>query len=120
MFDQAGMLRELVKWDYELRSGAQVESVIDRAINIAMTEPRGPVYLSLPREVLAAPTEPATPKRRPVAALPSRPNEAGIAEAAGLLAAARNPLIIAGNTGRDTAAVGLLAKLAMRFALPVV
>jgi acetolactate synthase-1/2/3 large subunit len=47
-------------------------------------------------------------------------NEAGIAEAARLLAAAKNPLIIAGNTGRDTAAVGLLAELAMRFALPVV
>jgi acetolactate synthase-1/2/3 large subunit len=120
MFDQAGMLRELVKWDYELRSGAQVEAVVDRAINIAMTEPRGPVYLSLPREVLAAPMEPANRKRRPVAALPSRPSEAGVAEAARLLAAARNPLIIAGNTGRDTAAVDLLAELAMRFALPVV
>lgn len=120
MFDQAGMVRELVKWDYELRSGAQVEAVIDRAINIAMTEPRGPVYLSLPREVLAAPMEPAAGKRRPVAALPARPSEAGVAEAARLLAAARNPLIIAGNIGRDTAAVGLLAELATQFALPVV
>ena len=119
MFDQAGMLRELVKWDYELRSGVQVEAVVDRAINIAMTEPRGPVYLSLPREVLAAPMEPATAKRRPVAALPSRPNEAGIAEAARLLAAARNPLIIAGNTGRDTAAVGLLAEVGARRTEPV-
>ncbi|MFO1162053.1 MAG: thiamine pyrophosphate-requiring protein [Reyranellaceae bacterium] len=120
MFDQAGMVRELVKWDYELRSGVQVETVVDRAINIATTEPRGPVYLSLPREVLAAPMEPAAPKRRPVAALPSRPSEAGVAEAARLLAAAKNPLIIAGNTGRDTAAIDLLAELATRFALPVV
>jgi acetolactate synthase I/II/III large subunit len=55
MFDQAGMLREIVKWDYELRNGEQLETVIDRALSIATTSPGGPVYLSLPREVLAAP-----------------------------------------------------------------
>src|ERR1700719_1806317 len=54
MFDQAGMLREIVKWDYELRNGEQLETVIDRALSIATTSPGGPVYLSLPREVLAA------------------------------------------------------------------
>src|SRR5438552_16618338 len=55
MYDQAGMLREIVKWDYELRNGEQLETVVDRALAIAATEPRGPVYLALPREVLAAP-----------------------------------------------------------------
>src|SRR3954468_13509024 len=54
-FDQGGMLREYVKWDYELRAGQPVEAVVDRALDIAMTEPRGPVYLTLPREVLTAP-----------------------------------------------------------------
>src|SRR3977135_4655242 len=29
MFDQAGMLREMVKWDYELRNGTQLETVVD-------------------------------------------------------------------------------------------
>src|SRR5262249_14346096 len=54
-FDQGGMVREFVKWDYELRSGQPVDAVVDRALDIAMTEPRGPVYLTLPREVLAGP-----------------------------------------------------------------
>src|SRR2546428_5116506 len=54
-FDQAAMLREYVKWDYELRTPAQLEAVIDRAMELMHTEPRGPVYLTLPREVLAAP-----------------------------------------------------------------
>src|SRR6185437_15288107 len=53
MFDQAGMLREIVKWEYELRNGAQLETVIDRALSLATSAPEGPVYLSLPREVLA-------------------------------------------------------------------
>ena len=32
MFDQAGMVRELVKWDYELRDARQVDDVVDRAV----------------------------------------------------------------------------------------
>src|SRR3954452_10820324 len=54
MFDQAGMLREAVKWEYELRQGVQLETVIDRALTIATSPPRGPVYLALPREARAA------------------------------------------------------------------
>ena len=37
MRDQAGMLREYVKWDYELRYGEQVEPIVDRALAIAMS-----------------------------------------------------------------------------------
>ncbi|MGE4336554.1 MAG: thiamine pyrophosphate-binding protein, partial [Pigmentiphaga sp.] len=54
MFDQAGLVRELVKWDYELRDPAQVATVVDRAFAISQSAPSGPVYLVLPREVLAA------------------------------------------------------------------
>ena len=52
MFDQAGMLRELVKWDYEMKRGSQAAAAVDRALEIASASPQGPVYLSLPREVL--------------------------------------------------------------------
>src|SRR5438046_4854251 len=54
-FDQGGMLREFMKWDYELRHAEQVETVVDRALAIAKSEPQGPVYVTLPREVLASP-----------------------------------------------------------------
>ena len=52
MFDQAAMLREAVKWDYELRAPEQAGDVVARAHEVAMASPRGPVYLSLPREPL--------------------------------------------------------------------
>ena len=52
MYDQAGMLREIVKWDYEMKRGDQAGTVVDRALEMANTSPQGPVYLSLPREVL--------------------------------------------------------------------
>src|SRR5947208_12163626 len=52
-FDQGAMIREFVKWDYELRNFSQLETVVDRALAITQAEPQGPVYLTLPREVLA-------------------------------------------------------------------
>ena len=49
MFDQAGMVRESVRWDYELRDPRSMEAATDRAFAIAHSSPRGPVYLTLPR-----------------------------------------------------------------------
>ena len=122
MYDQAGMIREIVKWDYELRNPEQLTTVVDRALAIAATEPRGPVYLSLPREVIAAPAaqpEGPSPSRLPPAA-PAAPDAAAIAAAARLLAQAARPLIVTANAGRDTAAFAALTRFVERFAIPVV
>ena len=77
-FDQGGMVREFVKWDYEFRSGQPVEALVDRALDIAMSEPRGPVYLMLPREVLC---DPVVPMRRdtvrPLGAVAPAPSAGG-------------------------------------------
>ncbi len=122
MFDQAGMLREMVKWDYELRHGGQVETVVDRALNLAMSEPRGPVYLTLPREVLAE--TPGTfsfgPAGRHQPATPPAADAGAIEAAADMLAAAERPLVVTAGLGRDPAIVPVFADLAERFALPVV
>ena len=53
MYDQGSMVREAVKWDMELNSPGQIGTVVDRAMSVARAAPAGPVYLSLPREVLA-------------------------------------------------------------------
>ena len=122
MFDQAGMLREAVKWEYELRHGVQLETVIDRALTLATSPPEGPVYLSLPREVLAAKLPGFaydSPARRAAASAPAA-DAAAIEAAARMLAAAKNPLIVTADAGRDRAAVPALAALAERFAIPVV
>ena len=55
MRDQAALVREAIKWDYELRYPEQVVELADRAHAIAHSTPKGPVYLSLPREVLCEP-----------------------------------------------------------------
>ena len=120
-FDQAAMIREFVKWDYELRSFAQLETVVDRALTLAQAEPQGPVYLTLPREVLAERHEAieyADPARA-AAPAPRLPAPDAIAEAAQLLAAARNPIIIVKAAGRDPGAVPALVALAEALGAPV-
>ncbi|MEZ5932483.1 MAG: thiamine pyrophosphate-requiring protein [Alphaproteobacteria bacterium] len=120
MFDQAGMLREVVKWDYELRYGEQIEAVVDRALATAMTEPKGPVYLSLPREALAEPFEGGGIKSETTmpAPAPGAPDEDAIDRAVDLLTSAERPLVIVGRGSAGTFAP--LAALADKLALPVV
>lgn len=120
MFDQAGMVREAVKWDYELRRPEQLETIVNRAFDLATSEPAGPVYLTLPREVLAAPWSGTEPVPSHPRAAPMAAHADAIAAAADILAAADKPLIITSGVGRDPAAVAALGDLAERFALPVV
>jgi acetolactate synthase I/II/III large subunit len=121
MFDQAGMVRELVKWDYELRLPGQIDDVVARAFEVAMAEPRGPVYLTLPRETLSAVAdthgEPTWPRSVPSSAYPE---PRAIALLADWLAAAERPLLITSDLGRVPEDAALLARLAERFGIPVV
>jgi acetolactate synthase-1/2/3 large subunit len=122
MFDQAGMVRELCKWDYELRNGEQLEAVIDRAIEIATSEPCGPVYLSLPREVMSAKMSQVTftaPPRRAFGTVPG-PSPDAVARAADILASAERPLILARENARVPENATALAAFADRFAVPIV
>jgi acetolactate synthase I/II/III large subunit len=120
MFDQAGMLREVVKWDYELRVPEQVGDVVSRAYEVAMTAPRGPTYMVLPREPLAASLSepPAALKPRPIPAV-SHPDPQAIATLADWIAAAEHPLILTAAAGEERA-VAALARIAERAAIPVV
>ncbi|HEX5958099.1 MAG TPA: thiamine pyrophosphate-requiring protein [Hyphomicrobiaceae bacterium] len=122
MFDQAGMVRELVKWDYEMRSPEQAHLLVPRALEAALASPNGPVYLALPREPLSAPvTASARDGETVPRAHPARPHPdpAAIDRLAGWIAEAQRPLIITSNVGRMTEETEALAQLAERFKLPV-
>jgi len=120
-FDQAAMVREYVKWDYELRSFDQLETVVRRAFAIAMSEPKGPVYLTLPREVLAESHTEFVHNETSLAPVSAPfPDPVQITEAARLLARASYPLIITRTYGRNPTAVSTLVTLAETFALPVI
>jgi acetolactate synthase-1/2/3 large subunit len=126
MFDQNGMLREIVKWEYELRAGINLEQVIDRALTIAMTQPRGPVALTLPREVLAAPMPQRLghvgaefPVSSPVPTEPC-PGDDAITYLADKLTKAAFPVIACTGSGADTRTVELVSRLCERYGIGVV
>jgi acetolactate synthase-1/2/3 large subunit len=121
MFDQAGMVREFVKWDYELRVPEQVGDVVSRALEVAMTSPQGPVYLALPREPLSASLDgPIGPVRPQAVAGAPHPDPRAIEQLAQWLARAERPLLITAASGRDQPSVAALAKFAERWAVPVI
>jgi acetolactate synthase-1/2/3 large subunit len=121
-FDQGSLVREFVKWDYKLRNFSQIETVVDRALEIAMAEPRGPVYLVLPREVLAEEHTAFsyTSPSRHTTESPPYPAPERIREAAQALASAKSPLIVTQRIGVRPSAGNSLIDLAETLAIPVV
>lgn len=121
MFDQAGMVRELVKWDYELKDHQSASEIVDRAVSIAEAGAPGPVYLVLPREVLVAPAVDAVGRGAAHATIyRPAPDAAAIRRVADLVAGARFPIIVTAALGRDASAVAALATLAEKHGIGVV
>ncbi|MCK5121829.1 MAG: acetolactate synthase 3 large subunit, partial [Methylococcales bacterium] len=113
-YDNAGIVRNYTKWEYDLRYNENIHHVVHRAFQIASTEPCGPVYLSLPKEVIMEQIDKVT--LPPVAryAAPSTPQAdleilSGVAE---VIMHAKEPLIITGHTGRHPQSVASLVALA--------
>ena len=120
MRDQTALVREACKWDYEVRFPEQVPELLDRAYAIATSTPCGPVYLSLPREVLCEPC-PAEAMAARIAMQPAAasPHPDDLARAAWLLARAENPVIVAQRGAGTRSGFAALAEIADRWSIPV-
>ncbi|MGZ0190255.1 MAG: thiamine pyrophosphate-requiring protein, partial [Alphaproteobacteria bacterium] len=119
--DVSSTVRSACKWEYELRYAEEVEAVIDRAIAVAMTEPRGPVFLALPREPLAEPMPAGavnTPMRAATPAAPA-PDPATLDRVVDILANAKRPLAISGRGDPEGRVGAALQTLAEKLSLPV-
>ncbi|MGE4340741.1 MAG: thiamine pyrophosphate-requiring protein [Pigmentiphaga sp.] len=118
-FDQGSVVRPYVKWEYTLQSPAVVKEVLARAHTVMQSDPMGPVYLMLPREILAA--EHDASQVRPVELERNPPVKAGgaridsVQEIAQRLLQAENPLLITAYAGRNSETPALIDELA-RFA----
>lgn len=119
MRDQAALVREATKWDYELRFPEQVPELVDRAHAIAHSTPKGPVYLSLPREVLCEPCPAMAPDRPIMTPAIAAPHPEAIRQAAELVARAERPVIFAQRGTGTAEAFRTLADLARDWAIPV-
>ena len=115
----ARLLAPCVKWSFGLNAASALGSTVQRACQIAMSAPRGPVFVSLPMEYLFDVMSNNPPA---AAALPIRATAApqGIEQLADMLAAAKNPVIVTERAGENLKAVGHLVELAELLGSPVV
>lgn len=114
----ARLVAPCVKWSFGLNESALLAATIERACRIATSAPGGPAFVSIPTEFLmdAHPEEAArsgAPVRNPAA------DPAAIDELAQMLCAAKRPVILTEEAGKDAGAVARLAKLAEILGAPV-
>jgi acetolactate synthase-1/2/3 large subunit len=119
--DQNGIVRQYMKWDHRLEYQDNPGLIVSRALQVAQSEPRGPVYLSLPREIAFLPADGTpfpTAQQLGIARAPA-PDPEGVRELAGRLVKARNPAIVVQRSGRNPATVPALVRLAEFLGCPV-
>ncbi|MGG7566653.1 thiamine pyrophosphate-requiring protein [Rhodovulum sp. DZ06] len=120
MRDQHALVREISKWDYELRIPEMIGEMLDRAAAISLSEPQGPTYLSLPREVLCEEVPQLDLSAPPsMTATRAGPDPAGFARLAELIAAAERPVIVAQRGCGTEEGFAALARIAEGWGLPV-
>jgi benzoylformate decarboxylase len=94
--DLVGMARPVTKYATRAVHPASVLRVLRRAVKIAMTPPRGPVFVALPMDVLDEPnTEPVLPASIPQTRVAPAPDL--VARAVEMLRDARRPVVLAGD-----------------------
>jgi benzoylformate decarboxylase len=116
--DLPQIARPLVKWSSEVHSLADLPRLVHRACTTALAPPSGPVFLSLPADVLKAEGEIDLGAPTRIAAR-TRGDATAIAEAAALLAKAERPLIMAGDAVAQSRALSELVELAELLGAPV-
>jgi acetolactate synthase-1/2/3 large subunit len=118
--DQRGLVRGYMRYDNELRSGRNIKQMVHRALQFATSEPRGPVYLMVAREVLeeeVAPVAIELDHWRPIAPAALAPD--GLNDVVRALLGARRPLVVTSYLGRNHAAVAHLLVLTHRLGVAV-
>jgi acetolactate synthase-1/2/3 large subunit len=114
--DHHALFRPITKASLALRRG-RVAAVLAEALEVALSDPPGPVHLDLPEDVCLAPaTEDVPPvprgRRRPP------PPASSLARAAALLRAARRPVAVIGASAMRLGNPDLLRDVVERHGLP--
>ena len=111
--DQKQIVAQYCRYTGEIKTGKNVKQMVNRALSFAMSDPKGPVYLYGAREPMEEDLEPYQLNLdywQPVE--PSALPPSGVKAIAEALVNAQEPLVIAGYTGRNHAAVQELVNLA--------
>ena len=119
--DLVELTKQFTKWSCEVHRADRIPEILNRAFKVASTPPTGPVYLSLPSNLLGESINVQNPdaeRSRIVPRIAADPD--ALKEAAKLLAQAKRPLIVAGSGVAKAGALEELVKLAELVVAPVV
>ncbi|MBI4610160.1 MAG: thiamine pyrophosphate-binding protein [Candidatus Rokubacteria bacterium] len=116
--DLPPVARPYVKWSFEIHRLDELPRAVHRAAKVALTPPTGPVFLSLPVDVLNAEAdlEPGEPTRVDARTRGSRD---AVEQAAKLLAKAKRPILVAGDSVAQSGALAELQEVAELLGVPV-
>ena len=135
--DHHALFKPITKGTFRLRPG-EIVATLAQALQLALSEPQGPVHLDLPEDValaratetlaratetLAPATETLAPATEAVEAMPERArvapaSDASIAQAGALLRAARRPVAVIGASAMRMRDPLLLRAFVERHAMP--
>ena len=118
--DQRGIVRPYMKYDNELRSPHNVKQIVHRALQIAHSDPKGPVHLVGAREVMEEETGRVSIDVADFAPIAPTPlAEAAVASLVEAMQKAARPLIVTSSVGRNSAAVSELVRFCGRLGVGV-
>lgn len=112
------MARPLCKWAYQVEHAHDVPQALRRAFKVAAEPPQGPVFLAVPMDVMDEEAE-MTIQPTAYTSWRTRPDPAGLARAAEMLLAARNPMILAGDRVALSGAQAEVVELAELVGAPI-
>lgn len=118
-YDLVDIYEPVTKWNAQIKTGEIVPEVVRKAYQLAMQEKPGATHIDLPEDIAGMEIEAVEPLPITGHALPQA-DESIIEQAAGLIADAEYPLIIAGNGVTRCKAADVLQKLAEKTDIPVV
>ena len=119
--DQGGIVRDYTKMDHRLEHQDNPGFMVSRLLQVAMSAPKGPVYLAVPRETaMLSMSGTRFPTRDQLGlARPTAPTGEDAGELARWLVKAENPVIFTARSGDDPDCVAELVRLAELLAIPV-
>jgi acetolactate synthase-1/2/3 large subunit len=120
--DQGEIVRQYTKMDHRMEYQDNPGLMVSRLLQVAMSEPKGPVYLVVPQEMAMMPMPGKTrfPTRDELGlARPTWPDPSDARKVAEWLIGSSNPVIVTGQSGRAVESVPELVRLAELLAVPV-
>lgn len=120
--DHIGMFQSCTKWVRRITESDRISDYLDMAFTQATTGRPGPVVLMLPADLLLERIKTPIKRKAQLASVPLDrfcADPARIAEAAALIAKAKNPLVVAGGGVHLSKATAEVAALQSKLHLPV-